>query len=47
MNKAIAIIKGDGIGPEIVPEPMGSLGAVEVWPHLHLRRRADGRQRHR
>ena len=28
MNKAIAIIKGDGIGPEIVTEAMGVLDAV-------------------
>ena len=28
MNKAIAIIKGDGIGPEIVTEAMGILDAV-------------------
>ena len=28
MNKTIAIIKGDGIGPEIVTEAMGILDAV-------------------
>jgi len=28
MNKTIAIIKGDGIGPEIVTEAMGVLDAV-------------------
>ena len=28
MNKTIAIIKGDGIGPEIVGETMGILDAV-------------------
>ena len=28
MNKNIAIIKGDGIGPEIVNEAMGVLDAV-------------------
>ena len=28
MEKTIAIIKGDGIGPEIVTEAMGVLGTV-------------------
>ena len=49
MNKTIAIIKGDGIGPEIVTAAMGVLDAVaaKFGHNLHLRRRADGRQRHR
>ena len=38
MNKTIAVIRGDGIGPEIVDRgPAGSgRGGREVRPHLHL-----------
>ena len=32
MNKTIAIIKGDGIGPEIVTEAMGILDTVAPSP---------------
>ena len=45
MNKTIAIIKGDGISPEIVSEAMGVLDTVaaQIRPHLHLCGRPYGR----
>ena len=59
MNKTIAIIKGDGIGPEIVTEAMGVLDAVAAkFGHTFTYvdaptssqmygSYADGRHRHR
>ena len=38
MNKTIAIIKGDGIGPEIVTEAMGILDAVAAPSPTSTRR---------
>ena len=39
MNKTIAVIRGDGIGPEIVEEAVGVLDAVAAArPDLPLER---------
>ncbi|MCI9003541.1 MAG: 3-isopropylmalate dehydrogenase, partial [Oscillibacter sp.] len=41
MNKTIAVIRGDGIGPEIVNEAMGVLDAVaEKFGHSFIYREA-------
>ncbi len=39
MNLKIGVIKGDGIGPEIVREAMKVLDLLrEIWPHLSIQK---------
>ena len=48
MTKNIAVIRGDGIGPEIVNEALRVLDKIaELYGHLSLYRRRYGRLCHR
>ena len=44
MNCNLAVIKGDGIGPEIVTEAMRVLDAVgeKIWTYIFLYTDTDG-----
>ena len=36
MEKTIAVIKGDGIGPEIVNEALKVLDAIKYYPKMEV-----------
>lgn len=48
MNKNIAVIRGDGIGPEIVEQALVVLNKIaEIYGHIFIYRCGYGRLCHR